>query len=352
MPTSGTQCWLCDLPIRYDTYVGCSHDCRYCFARRKQKSLTAVRAGESVKGLLNFINGKRRCEVNWCDWGIPLHIGGMSDPFQPCEKEQRRTLDSLKALRDARYPFVVSTKGRLVAEPEYLEILGECNAVIQISAACAEYDRLEPGAPPFAERMQMAEKVAPHCKRLIIRVQPYLREYKARIIEALHEYKMAGVYGIVIEGMKFPSNFKNARGVRGLVQCGGDFVYRKEALALDYAEIKREAHRLGLAFYCGENRLRAMGDNLTCCGVDGLAGFKPNYYNVMHFIHDETPPKPTAKMREVGTAMCFHSMIQTGVDSRRLGQSSFAAEMVGLLKKETVKDQCGLSKKRNVEAKL
>ena len=32
-----------------------------------------------------------------------------------------------------------------------------------------------------------------------------------------------------------------------------------------------------MKFYSGENRLRAMGDSMTCCGIDGLEGFKGNY---------------------------------------------------------------------------
>ena len=33
----GTQCLICDYPIHFDTYYGCSHNCRYCFANNKNK---------------------------------------------------------------------------------------------------------------------------------------------------------------------------------------------------------------------------------------------------------------------------------------------------------------------------
>ena len=32
----GTQVVLCNIPIRFDTYEGCSHECKYCFAQRKK----------------------------------------------------------------------------------------------------------------------------------------------------------------------------------------------------------------------------------------------------------------------------------------------------------------------------
>ena len=31
----GSQIILCNLPVRFDTYRGCSHGCRYCFAQKK-----------------------------------------------------------------------------------------------------------------------------------------------------------------------------------------------------------------------------------------------------------------------------------------------------------------------------
>lgn len=55
MPECGTQCWLCDVPIRYDTYKGCSHLCSYCFAQRK--STLDVAFGESEVGLQRFVEG-------------------------------------------------------------------------------------------------------------------------------------------------------------------------------------------------------------------------------------------------------------------------------------------------------
>lgn len=67
---------------------------------------------------------------------------------------------------------------------------------------------------------------------------------------------------------------KFAKKQPGLVKAGGDFVYPKETLARHYREIRDTAHKHGLKFYCGENRLRDMGDSLICCGIDGLEGYR------------------------------------------------------------------------------
>ena len=114
MPSCGSQCFLCDLPIRFDTYKGCTHLCKYCFVQRK--STLDVELGESVASLKNFVEGKRAKDTQWCDWNIPLHWGGMSDPFQPCEKKYKRSLECLKYLAKTQYPVVISTKGKLCIE--------------------------------------------------------------------------------------------------------------------------------------------------------------------------------------------------------------------------------------------
>lgn len=73
MPKCGSQCYLCDVPVRFDTYVGCSHGCKYCFAE-KFRDMKDIEVGETAKDLQRFIEGKRTPDTNWCDWDIPIHI--------------------------------------------------------------------------------------------------------------------------------------------------------------------------------------------------------------------------------------------------------------------------------------
>ena len=84
----------------------------------------------------------------------------MSDPFQPVEKQIRASYECLKLLAETKYPFVVSTKGRLIADPEYLDLLAQCNCVLQISMVCSKYDRLERGTPSYEERLAILKTVS------------------------------------------------------------------------------------------------------------------------------------------------------------------------------------------------
>lgn len=284
----GSQIVLCNLPIRFDTYVGCSHGCRYCFVQKKNGQLEAVKKGDTVESLKAFVQGKRSGETAWCDWNIPIHWGGMSDPFQPVEKKYGYSLECLKYLAETKYPFVVSTKGRLAASPEYLELLAECNCVVQISMVCSRYDQLEKGAPIYEERLEMLRTISPRVKRTIVRIQPFMHEVLQDVLKNLPRVKAAGAHGVVVEGMKF------AKAKPGLVRVGGDCVYPIELLRADFEQIKAEAHRCGLVFYSGENRLRNMGDDMTCCGIEGLDGFKPNTYNLCQPLHDDKREEPAA----------------------------------------------------------
>lgn len=326
MPNCGSQITLCNLPIRFDTYIGCSHGCKYCFVQKKT-SIKTIKKGESPQVLKNFIDGKRTQETNWCDWNIPLHWGGMSDPFQPIEKIHRYSYECLKLFAESQYPFVVSTKGRLVGDDEYADLLAACNAVVQISMVCSKYDKLEPGAPSYEERLRIIEKLNQKkgIKRTIARVQPYMTEVFDDVMENIPRLANAGVYGIVFEGMKF---FKKKK---GMVQVGGDQVYPMAILKAQFTELKEQCHKYGVKFYAGENRLRAMGDGMCCCGIDGLPGFIPNEYNICMMLNGEKR-EPTERMKQLGTAHCFKSLAQDVASTPIFSTVSFAGYMQKELK--------------------
>lgn len=99
----GSQAVLCEYPIRLDTYSGCSHGCKYCFARTKV-DIEKVTMKNCAKQLRSFIEGKRTAVTKWCDWKIPLHWGWLSDPFQPIERKAGASLECPQGVRRDRLP--------------------------------------------------------------------------------------------------------------------------------------------------------------------------------------------------------------------------------------------------------
>ena len=55
----GSQIVLCDLPVRIDTYTGCSHACKYCFVKKKV-DISEIRQDNCAGALREFIAGKRK----------------------------------------------------------------------------------------------------------------------------------------------------------------------------------------------------------------------------------------------------------------------------------------------------
>ncbi len=333
MPKCGTQCILCDFPVRFDTFSGCRHACEYCFTRRKlDKNIGTeadISSSEGPVSLRSFIEGERKGEVAWVDWDLPIHIGGMSDPYQPEEKEKRRTFECLKILAETKYPFIISTKGRLAVEKEYLDIVSKCNVCFQISLVSPNYDKLEQGAPPFEERIEMIRKISKVVPRLNIRIQPYMVEELNSVMEILlPKIKEAGAYGVTVEGMKA---WKGK--LPGMEAVGGDMCYPTWLLEEHFLKIKNRAHDIGLGFWSGENRLRFMGDSLGCCGCDDMEGFVGNKYNLNHFYNGENP-QPTEAMKKIGTTICFRSLCQAAWCGDVLDQLPFDLMMREIAKSE------------------
>lgn len=330
MPNCGTQCWLCDLPIHFDTYKGCSHGCEYCFVQRNGKyDLKDIRPNEGEKALRSFIEGKRNRTSNWCDWNIPLHWGGLSDPFQPCEKTMRLSYKALEVFAETQYPFVVSTKGKLVADEEYLSLLEKCNCVVQISLVCESYNKIERGCPTFEERLEIIRKLSSRVKRVVVRIQPYMHEVFDEVYKNLDKFKDAGAYGVIVEGMKY------TRKRDGLIKIAGDYCYPYDVILGDFLKLREHAHELGLKIYAGENRIRKYGDSLTCCGIDGMEGFKANTFNLNHILNGDLT-NPTEAMKKENTGNSFRALVQGSVKGNKADRQSFAFNMVEYYKEHKI----------------
>jgi hypothetical protein len=313
-----------------DTYRGCSHGCSYCFARAK-RDLADVRPGESVASLRRWIDGQRTLETNWCDWRIPLHFGALSDPLQPCERRQRRTLACLEFLAAQQYPFVLSTKSTLALESPWRDVLSECRVVMQVSMVGPRFDRLESGAPPFTARLTMLPDLARLVSRVIVRCQPYSPELLGDVLRALPCYAAAGVHGFTIEAMKWkrgpaggrPSSPSFAFPPAGAVEVGADWCYPARVLEPHFLRIRDRCHDLRLRFYAAENRLRRLSDDPCCCGAEGLPSFVSNAANLNALVFGR-PLRYRPAMRRPGTATAFKSVAQSPLSTGALKRLSYA----------------------------
>lgn len=312
----GSQVILCDLPIRFDTYRGCSHRCVYCFVTRSNKNnLSNIKKDMSVNTLKNYIAGQRNLNTAWVEKDFPFHWGGMSDPFQRViESKEKISLECLKVLAETKYPFIVSTKSTLIFEEPYLSLLNNCNCVIQISAVCEKYDKLEPGTEGFLNRIKNIPLLK---QRVIIRAQPYFTFALIDLIKNIKTFNELGAYGVILEGAKLFNKTSET------IRVGGDQAYKVEILKDHFERIKNVVHKYGMKFYSGENRLRTMGDNPCCCGVEGL-GFKTNKTNLNHIKEGY---EYSIDQKKDNTAHCFSAIHQRTSAVKFCNNKTFAEIM-------------------------
>lgn len=318
MLTCGIQCLTCDYPIHFDTYKGCSHACKYCFVKQKY-SIANITPIKQVKALTDFINGKRDRETRWCDWNIPLHWGGNSDPFQECERVYKYSLDCLKVFAETKYPFIVSTKNPLMLlEDDYLSLISECRCVLQVSMACSKYDKLETGCPTYQQRLEACAKLSDKVTRIIARVRPYFPDCHKEILAEIPNYAKAGIYGISI------SSFVSKKKQKGMKRYGTNYMFDIDLLVPRFREIKKACHENGLKFFCCEDGLEHWSDSLSCCGTMGLDDFIPNTYNIGHIALDDVTPKPTDAMNQLKTHQPFKCIGQSQTWAKQIEYKSFA----------------------------
>ena len=167
----------CHYPTRLDTYgCGCSHDCKYCYA----KSLLDFRGlwNPQNPSIADIEKIKRKIAKLPKDISA-IRLGGMTDCFQPIEKNHRITYETIKALNKNQIPYLIVTKSAMVADDEYIEILNKDLAHIQITITTTDdalSNTYEKASPP-SQRIKAIEKLQNLGFDVSVRLSPYIPEY-------------------------------------------------------------------------------------------------------------------------------------------------------------------------------
>lgn len=158
-----------------NAYVGCAHDCRYCYARfMKRFSGHAEAWGSFVDVKVNApellareVLRKRRGRV----W-----ISGVCDAYQPLERTHRVTRRCLEILVERGWPVTVQTKSPLVLRDlDLLRRAPEAEVGLTVTTAHERIRRIfEPGAPPVARRIEALAALHAAGVRTFVMVAPLL----------------------------------------------------------------------------------------------------------------------------------------------------------------------------------
>lgn len=172
----GNEANKCFHPTRLDTYgCGCAHDCCYCYA----KSLLDFRNLWDAKHPAIGDISKISKEIRKLPKDDVVRLGGMTDCFQPIEKLHRVTYKTIRLLNKRGIEYLIVTKSAMVADDEYMAILDNDLAHIQITVTtldddlCRSYEK----ASPPSQRVKAILKLQEAGFDVQLRLSPFIPEY-------------------------------------------------------------------------------------------------------------------------------------------------------------------------------
>jgi hypothetical protein len=222
---------------------------------------------------------------------MPLHFGGMSDPFLIPKDYQHITLEILRTLDEYQYPTLISTKANVIRNSEFAEIiLGKPHFALQISFSTFD-DSIakiaEPNAPSPTDRLAGAKLLADSGNWVACRLQPY---FPGQNVDNLVSFiSMSGFRHITVEHFKLP--FDNAINIEALNSCfninllklfekngrvrrGREFELPDEIRLEGIEEFIDTGKKYNISVGIGDNGFQHMSSSWCCCGIDTLPGFE------------------------------------------------------------------------------
>lgn len=161
----------CNYPTRLDTYgCGCQHNCKYCYA----KSLLDFRGlWDSEKPAVATIDEKFISKLP----KEVVRLGGMTDCYQPYEREIRNTRKTIKLLNKYEIPYLIVTKSAIILDD--LDILNKDLAHIQITITTTEDElsKTYENASVPSERIKAVEILQEQGFDVAVRLSPFIPEF-------------------------------------------------------------------------------------------------------------------------------------------------------------------------------
>jgi DNA repair photolyase len=202
------------LPFRFTVngYRGCSHACRYCFARPTHEYLDMNPGADfdsQVVVKTNVADVLRR-ELFRRSWQREtVALGTNTDPYQRAEGRYALMPGIIAALADSGTPFSILTKGTLLRRdlPVIAEAAERVDVSIAVSLAVGDADLhrdVEPGTPTPQARLGLISAIRDaglDCHVMVAPVLPHLTDSVAHLDALLGEIAAAGATGVTVFGL-------------------------------------------------------------------------------------------------------------------------------------------------------
>lgn len=187
------------LPYSWDLniYRGCEHGCKYCFAIYSHDYLEDGNYFGTVYYKKNILEALEK-ELSSPKWKREVvNIGGITDSYQPIERELKIMPEILKLMIKYKTPIIISTKSDLILRD--IELIKELSSMVTVNIAftiTALDERvrtfLEPNASPSKNRFLALKKLKEQTNAVLgvhlMPIVPYLTDNRYNLEQI---YKLA-----------------------------------------------------------------------------------------------------------------------------------------------------------------
>ncbi len=264
------------LPFRYTVngYRGCSHACRYCFARPTHEYLDFDSGADFdtqvvVKTNVAEVLRRELARPSWQRETVAL--GTNTDPYQRAEGRYALMPGIITALAASGTPLSILTKGTLLRRD--LKLITEAAQQVPVSVSVslavgdAELHRdVEPGTPTPQARLALISAIREAnlaCHVMVAPVLPHLTDSVEHLDDLLGRIAAAGATGVTVFGLHLRGSTRQwfmswlARAHPELVSRYRELYRRSAYLPQTYRDMLRDRARPLAAKYrlSGDHRL-------------------------------------------------------------------------------------------------
>jgi DNA repair photolyase len=203
-----------NLPFAFTVngYRGCSHACRYCFARPTHEYLDFDSGHDFDSQVVVKVNVAEvlRRELRRKSWAREtVALGTNTDPYQRAEGRYGLMPGIIAALADSRTPFSILTKGVLLRRdlPLIVEAASRVDVTVAVSLAIGDPDLhrdVEPGTPTPSARLGLIQSIVEaglECHVMVAPVLPLLTDSVEHLDALLGRIAAAGATGVTVFGL-------------------------------------------------------------------------------------------------------------------------------------------------------
>lgn len=302
-----SQFKFCPNAFRIDMYRGCDFGCKYCFANMEAFHETGT--GLSTWREAQLQDVRRQFElaletdreskstiVELLRHRVPLHCGGMSDPFQSREWEQKLTYGLIEISNQYNYPISFSTKTDHLPD-EYFEILNPKIHAFQSSIlgwSDSYVHMWEHNTPSALQRGQFVADLRDKGFWCSIRIQPIINVQECGLLMSMmgdipSYYTLEHLHVMSDSYVGQSALLQNCVGYTDLIQSFGVTEFKTDVKKRNIEYLMGIANSFGVPVGVGDNDLHYMSQSRCCCGIDLIPEFQ-NYlkFNSTYFSTGET----------------------------------------------------------------